>query len=167
MCVCLALMHVCMNACTRRYVADPKCRGYKLARNITMPYDGAVGDQTGLFPIACAAAPTIVYPSSSSATTHHAHACVRVRATDSRTPTPRSYLQRALYKKQLTGKDMDMALLTANHYIRAPLHPPRAGMLSTVGSARLRLGRRACVVYTCPCSRTNRGPAGGSSLQKP
>jgi hypothetical protein len=33
------------------YTTEPKCRGYKLAHNITMPWDSAVGDQTGLFPI--------------------------------------------------------------------------------------------------------------------
>jgi len=34
------------------YTKDPTCRGYKLAHDIPMPFDGAVGDQTGLFPIA-------------------------------------------------------------------------------------------------------------------
>eukprot|EP01051_Picozoa_sp_SAG22_P014018 SAG22_NODE_1643_length_3905_cov_153.165528_2_plen_234_part_00 len=61
------------------YTAEKSCRGYKLAHNITMPWDSAVGDQTGLFPI--------------------------------------SFLQRALYKKDLSGQDMAIANLTANHYI--------------------------------------------------
>jgi hypothetical protein len=61
------------------YTAEKACRGYKLAHNITMPWDSAVGDQTGLFPI--------------------------------------SFLQRALYNKDLSGADMAIANLTADHYI--------------------------------------------------
>ena len=33
------------------YTSEKGCRGYNLAHNITMPWDSAVGDQTGLFPI--------------------------------------------------------------------------------------------------------------------
>ena len=61
------------------YTSEKGCRGYNLAHNITMPWDRAVGDLTGLFPI--------------------------------------SFLQRALYNKELDGKDMAIANLTADHYI--------------------------------------------------
>lgn len=61
------------------YTLEKSCRGYKLAHNITMPWDRAVGDLTGLFPI--------------------------------------TFLQRALYNKDLHGADMSIANLTADHYI--------------------------------------------------
>ena len=74
------------------YTQDPECRGYKLRHNITMPFDGAVGDQTGLFPVA--------------------------------------YLQRALYNQEISGQDMAIANLTANHYILGYPHRLADGTFS-------------------------------------
>jgi len=105
------------------YTAEKDCRGYKLAHDITMPWDSAVGDQTGLFPI--------------------------------------SFLQRALYNKELGGADMAIANLTADHYIlQWPKRLPDGTFSRTVGGdwpgeTSTKVGSFVCKC-TLPLERTAR-----------
>ena len=101
------------------YTAEQNCRGYKLAHNITMPWDSAVGDQTGLFPI--------------------------------------SFLQRALYNKDLSGADMAIANLTADHYIlQWPKRLPDGTFSRTVGGDWPGETSTKVGSFVCKCTRSLR-----------
>ena len=83
-----------MDAYLDAYAEQKDVPGYDLSHNITRPFGAAVGDYTGLFPIA--------------------------------------YLQRALSQGKTSGKDIDIATVTANHYILGWPHRLPDGTFSRV-----------------------------------